>query len=281
MTEKQGWAETLKVIRESGVPTYDMPETGARVLASMGRYAAMAARPADAFVPFDDVDAARAQTIVQNAVREGLTRIPTDAAFKLLSCYRIPTARCAMASDVDQCLAAADRIGYPVVLKVESADVVHKTEHGGVVLDIGDRHALAERARDMADRFADAAPSFLVQERLLQGREVIVGGNAIEGLGHVVMFGLGGIFVEVLKDVSFGIAPVTPCESERMVESLRAYPLLEGMRSQPGVDISAIAECIRRTSQMLTDHPEIRELDINPLIVWQKGVSAADVRVML
>ncbi|UCG33611.1 MAG: acetate--CoA ligase family protein, partial [Phycisphaerales bacterium] len=281
MTEKKGWAETLKVIRDSGVPTYDMPETGARVLASMGRYAALAARPVETFVPFSGVDTARAGAILRAAASNGLTLLPADAAFELLDCYGIRTARCSMASNVEECVTAADRIGYPVVLKVEAPGVIHKTERGGVVLDLRDGDMLAAQARQMAERFADCAPKFLVQEHLASGREVIVGANAVEGLGHVVMFGLGGIFVEVLKDVSFEIAPVTESEAQRMIESVRTCRLLEGLRGQPGVDLPALSECIRRTSQMVTSHPEIRELDINPLVAYERGLIAADVRVML
>jgi acyl-CoA synthetase (NDP forming) len=281
MSEKKGWAETLKVIRDSGVPTYDMPETGARVLASMGRYAALLARPAESFVPFRDVDAARVGSILQAAADAGLTRLPADAAFELLDCYGIRAVRWAMALNAEQCVEVADRIGYPVVLKVEAVDVVHKTERGGVVLGIRDGDGLAAQATQMAERFTGASPKFLVQEHLPPGREVIVGANAVEGLGHIMMFGLGGIFVEVLKDVSFQIAPVTEAEAQRMIESVRTYPLLKGLRGRPGVDLPALGECIRRTSQMVTSHPEIRELDINPLIANEQGIVAADVRVML
>jgi len=281
MTEKKGWAETLKLIRDSGVPTYDMPETGARVLAAMGRYAALSKRPTEPPAAFPDVDATRAQAIVARARQAERTSLPAGEGFELLACYGIPVARYQAAADVDECLAAGDQIGYPVVLKVDAETIVHKTESGGVVLDIPDRDALRAHAERLATRFAEASPRFLVQQQLPAGREVIVGAKAAEGLGHVVMFGLGGIYVEVLKDVTFGLTPVTQREAREMIESLQAYPVLTGVRGQEGVDLAALAEIIQRVSQMLTNHPEIRELDLNPIFAFAQGAKAADVRVML
>ena len=281
MTEKKGWAETLQIIRDSGVPTYDMPETGAKVLASMGRYAAFLKRPSEPPVSFSDVDVSQARSIIKAVAQSGQTCLAADQGYHLLTCYGIPVARYGSAANAAECVAAADQIGYPVVLKVDAETVLHKTESGGVVLDIPDREALGEQAEHLAARFAAASPGFLVQEQLPQGREVIVGAKAVPGLGHVVMFGLGGIFVEVLKDVSFMITPVTKREAGEMIESLRTYPLLAGARGQTGADLAALVEIIQRVSQMLVDHPEIRELDINPVFAFRHSAKAADVRVML
>jgi len=281
MTEKKGWGETLKLIRDGGVPTYDMPETGARVLAAMGRYAALRNRPAEPPTSFKETDAARARSIVEAVRAAGRKLLSAEDGFTLLACYGIPVAPWRVVGTPDDCLAAADAIGYPIVLKVDAETVVHKTESGGVVLDIPDRDALRAHAERLAARFAEASPRFLVQQQLPAGREVIVGAKAAEGLGHVVMFGLGGIYVEVLKDVAFGLTPVTQREARAMIESVRAYPLLTGMRGQEGVDLAALAEIIQRVSQMLTDNPEIRELDLNPIFAFAQGAKAADVRVML
>jgi acyl-CoA synthetase (NDP forming) len=281
MTEKHGWAETLQVIRDAGVPTYDMPEMGARVLAAMGRYVTLQNRPAETPVSFPEVNAARAQSILAAARRSGRTCLAAAEGYELLNCYGIPVARYHSAADVAGCLAAADEIGYPVVLKVDAESVVHKTEHGAVVLDIRDRSALREQADRLLARFAVASSRLLVQEQLRGGREVIVGANAVPGLGHVLMFGLGGIYVEVLKDVCFKLTPVTGGAARQMVESLRAYPLLAGSRGQAGVEIAALVETIQRVSQMLTDLPGIRELDLNPVFALTHGAKVADVRVMI
>ncbi|MBU0717862.1 MAG: acetate--CoA ligase family protein, partial [Planctomycetes bacterium] len=281
MTEKKGWAETLRVIRDGGVPTYDMPETGARVLASMGRYAAMAKHSGEVPVAFADVDTARARSIVASARQDQRTSLSAGEAWELLNCYGIASARSRIAQTVDECVAAADAIGYPVVLKVDAESVVHKSDRGGVVLGIPDAAAAREQAARLAKQFAAASPRFLVQEQLPAGHEVIVGGQLIEGLGHAIMFGLGGIFVEVLKDVSFKLVPVSAGEAQGLIESLRAHKLLTGVRGQPSADVAALAEIIQRVSQMLIDNPEIRELDLNPVFAFEHGAKAADVRVLL
>ncbi|UCE59841.1 MAG: acetate--CoA ligase family protein [Phycisphaerales bacterium] len=281
MTEKKGWAETLKLIRQSGVPTYDMPETGARVLASMGRYAALSKRPIEPPVSFSDVDSARARSIIRSAVDAGKSLLSADDGYSLLSCYGVDLAPYKVTADVEECIASADEIGYPVVLKVESESVVHKTDSGGVVLNIPDPDSLRTHAKQMAAQFAKVSPKFLVQRQLREGQDVIVGAQAVAGLGHILMFGLGGIFVEVLKDVSFKITPVTSREAREMVESLRAAKLLSGVRGQAGVDLAALVEIIQRVSQMLTENTAIRELDLNPVFAFERGATAADVRVLL
>ena len=204
-----------------------------------------------------------------------------NEGFDLLSCYGVPAARWQSATTIDQCSTAAREIGFPVVLKVDAETVVHKSDSGGVVLNLDDELALQQQAENLAARFAESAPRFLVQEQVPEGIEVIVGAKKVERLGHVIMFGLGGIYVEVLKDVSFKITPVTQREASEMLESLQASALLKGVRGQAGADLAALAEIIQRVSQMLTDNPEIRELDINPVFAFERGAKAADVRVMI
>ncbi len=281
MTEKKGWAETLAVIRNAGVPAYDMPETGATALASMARYAALRRRPDDQPVVFSDVDGGKAQSIIHVAVEAGRTTLGAEEGYALLACYGIPVAAYRSATGADECVAAADEIGYPVVLKVDAEKIVHKTERGGVVVDIRDRDSMARHARELTSRFAEIRPTFLVQQQLHGGREVIVGAKAAGGLGHVVMFGLGGIYVEALKDLSFSLTPVSRREAGNMIESLRACAVLTGVRGQPGSDIGALAEIIQRVSQMLADNPAISELDINPIFAFERGATAADVRITL
>jgi acetyltransferase len=281
MTEKRGWAETLKVIRDAGVPTYDMPEMGAKVLVALGRNAAWRKRPAERPTVYADANAAGARTLVTEAARKGRKRLSAVEGCELLACYGIPLAQYRPAGDLVECLAAADELGYPVVLKIDAESVVHKTESGAVVLNIRDRAALRAHGERLLARFPDAGARLLVQEQLPPGLEVIVGATAAPGLGHVVMFGLGGIHVEILKDVSFKLTPVTAGEARQMLETLRAYPVLRGVRNQPGVDVAALRDLIPRVSQMLVDNPEIQELDINPVFAFADGVKAADVRVML
>jgi len=281
MTEKAGWAETLKTIRDGGVPTYDMPETGAKVLASMGRYAAMRRRPASAITPLTDVDTDRARSIIAAALSAGKTSLSAAEGYDLLACYRIAHAPCASVDGVEACLAAADRIGYPVVLKIDAAGVVHKTDSGGVVLGIRNSGTLREHAEGMLTRFSDQAPHLLVQKQLAAGREVAIGTHVIEGLGHAIMFGLGGIYIEVLKDAAFKLAPIARYEAQEMIRSIQAYPLLKGVRGAAAVDVAALEEMLQRVSHMVTDNPDIRELDLNPVLASEAGVAAADVRVLV
>jgi acyl-CoA synthetase (NDP forming) len=281
MTEKKTWAETLQTIRAAGIPTYDMPETGARVLIAMGRYAAFLQRPIEKPTTLSGVKTDRAGAIVAAARRAGRGLLSAADGFALLSCYGIPVALFRSAANVEQCLAAADELGYPVVLKVDAEAVVHKTDQGGVVLNIASSGALRDAAERLAAQFAAARPRFLIQEQLPAGREVIVGAKAIERLGHLLMLGLGGIHAEVLHDVGFKLAPVTADEARGLIMGLHGAPLLTGVRGQPGVDCDALVEIIQRVSQMLTVHPEIRELDINPIFAHEHGAVAADVRIAL
>lgn len=254
---------------------------GAKVLVALGRYAAFQQRPVEPPVSFPDVDAGAAAALIQAARQSGKRWLSVADGCALLTCYGISVARYRSAATVAECLAAADALGYPVVLKVDAETMIHKTESGGVVLDIRDPTALRQQAERLVARHAAAAPRLLVQEQLSGGHEVIVGAKALKGLGHVVMFGLGGIYAEVFKDVSFRITPVTPREAAEMVQSLRSFPLLAGVRGQRGVDVGALTETIQRVSQMLTDHPSIQELDINPIFAFPDSVRAADVRVMI
>ncbi len=280
MTEKNGWAETLDIIRQSGVPVYDMPETGARVLASMGRYATWLRRPVEDPSLETNAKTQRATDIVQSARRQGKACLSAADGYELLDCYKIPIAEYRCTTTVDECISAADEIGYPVVLKVDAEQIVHKTDSGGVALNLQDPQSLRAKAQDMLDRFSSASPGLLVQRQLTGGHEVIIGANAATGLGHVLMFGLGGIYVEVLEDVAFKLTPITPRETTEMIESLRTHKLLKGIRGQEGIDQTALATLIQRVSQMLIENPQIRELDINPVFAGPQGAVAADVRVL-
>jgi len=281
MTEKRGWAETLNVLRDAGVPIYDMPETGARVLAAMGRYAAFLKRPAESPVSFSDADTSRARSIIEAALAAEKASLSASQGYELLSCYGIGYAPCVSAGGVEECLAAADEIGFPAVLKVDAEAVLHKTDSGGLILNIQDREALREHAKDLFQRFAEHSPRLLVQRQMPAGREIAIGAKAVAGVGHVVMFGLGGIYIEVLKDVAFKLTPVASFEAKEMMEAIRAYPLLSGVRGEKSVDLPAIAEIIQRVSQMLGDNPEIQELDLNPILAYETSAIAADVRVLI
>jgi len=182
----------------------------------------------------------------------------------------------------------AERIGYPVAMKIVSPHIIHKTDLGGVQLNLQDADSVEDAFELMYLKISRNAPEAViegiyVEEMAGKGLEVIIGMNRDPQFGPMLMFGLGGIFVEVLKDVTFNLAPITETEAVQMLKSTRSYAMLEGKRGEKGVDVGAIASGLQRISQLTTDFPQILELDINPFIVGEFGSEpvVADVRMTL
>jgi acetyltransferase len=228
-----------------------------------------------------DKDGARAE--ISKALKQKREMLRVDEAVHILECYRIPTPLTRACSNLHECISAAKEIGYPVALKIDSVDVIHKTEAGGISLNISDEKELKEEFNKMRGKFENASVQFVVQDYLTDGVEVIVGARAVAGVGHVVMFGAGGVMVEVLKDVVFSFAPVSRPAAERMVRSVRSFPLLDGFRGGETVNIDRLSEMLVRVSQLVHDVPEIQELDLNPIIAYQdpSRTVSVDVRVRL
>lgn len=283
MTEKEGWADTLAAFRKASIPTYDFPETGARALVAMARYAALRSRPDDGAPALDGVDAKRAAGILAKAQKAGLSFVPQADAFALLDCYGIGRPASAEAADLEGALAAARKIGFPVVLKVDSESVVHKSDRGGVALGLGDEAALKAAFAKMAAAFAKEKPKYLVAKQAEKGVEVILGAKKEGALGHVVVFGLGGIFVELLGDAAFGLAPLAQSRARAMLGKIKGRKLLEGARGTKPVDAALLADALCRLSRLVADNPQIAELDLNPVFAYAEGGKplAVDVRVKL
>ena len=170
---------------------------------------------------------------------------------------------------------------FPCVLKVDSPDVIHKADEGGVALGIRDMDTLIAALGTMQRRFAGRKVSYVLQEQKPAGREIIAGGAACPGLGPLVMSGLGGIFVEVMKDVSFSLAPLGPAEARAMMKEVKGYRILEGVRGEAGVDLAAVEDVLCRVSRLVADFPNIVEMDLNPVFVYASGTPpvVVDVRV--
>ena len=184
------------------------------------------------------------------------------------------------ASSVDEAVSAADELGYPVVLKAEAASLVHKSDEGAVEVGLESADQLRAAADQMQARLSDHAEvSYLIQRQVVGGVELLVGATEIPGLGHSVAFGLGGVFVEVMRDVQFGLAPLSPAESERLIRSIKGAPILAGARGRAPVDLEALVELLERVGRLVTDHPSISELDLNPVIATAEGVVAVDARL--
>ena len=216
----------------------------------------------------------------------GARWLPEPDAVALLDDYGIPYPDHAYARSVGEAAEAAERIGYPVVLKVVSPDLIHKSDLGGVSLGIetaeGVREAYEGIRGSVLEHAAVARISgVLVCKQAAQGLEVIVGGLQDAMLGPAVMFGLGGTFAEVLQDVSFRIVPLQRTDASDMIQEIRGYPLLEGTRGRGGCDIGALIDLLLAVSRLMGERTDIKELDLNPVRVYEQGLMALDARILL
>ncbi len=200
--------------------------------------------------------------------------------FKLLKKYGIPVAKFSVAADISSAAKAAKRIGYPVTVKLDSPDIVHKTDKGAVAVGLKDEKELRDALKKMLKRAGTAEISGIIVQESCSGKEIIIGGADDPQFGDIVMFGLGGIFVEVLKDVSLRVTPIGKRDAAKMVREIRGYPLLAGARGEKPANISSIVDAIVKASKMVEQEQQIKELDINPLFVNEKGAKAVDVRVI-
>jgi len=200
--------------------------------------------------------------------------------------YGIPVTRFKVALTQDEAGKSAEQIGYPVVLKIVSPDVLHKWDVGGVMLNLKTalevKSAYNKILENVKRRKPDAKiAGVIVQEMVAPSTEVIVGSTKDPQFGPALMFGLGGIFVEVLKDVTFRIAPISDADAREMIAEVKGYPILKGYRGQPPADIEAIVKILTNTSRLVMDYAEIKELDFNPVIVYEKGAKTVDARIIL
>jgi acyl-CoA synthetase (NDP forming) len=200
--------------------------------------------------------------------------------------FEIPVTNFEIAENETEAVKFAEEIRYPVVLKIVSPDIVHKSDVGGVVINLKDAKDVQNAYKRIMDNVKEHKPNakvvgMLVQEMAPSSTEVIVGATKDPQFGPAIMFGLGGIFVEVLKDVTFRIAPITEDEAREMITEVRAYPLLKGYRNTPPADIDAIVRILLNTSRLVTEHEEIKELDLNPIMVYEKGAKTVDARIIL
>jgi acetate---CoA ligase (ADP-forming) len=267
-----------------GIPAYIFPESAARALAALNRHVEWVARPVVSPVELLDVDRVTARRIIEVAKGEGREQLTLVEALDVLSAYRIPVATARVATTVDEAARNAGEIGYPVALKVVSSDIVHKTDIGGVRVGIASEAELRLAYHDMLTAIAGAAPAAHVSGVLIQamargGCETIVGVTRDPQFGPLVMFGLGGVFVEALRDVAFRVAPVSESDAMDMMGALRGAKILDGMRGSPRVDRDALALTLRRVGQLAVDCPDILELDVNPLLARESGVIALDARI--
>ncbi len=200
--------------------------------------------------------------------------------------YDIPVTTFKLAKTEKEAAALAEQIGFPVVLKIVSPEIIHKSDAGGVMVNLKNVIEVQDAYRKIlenAKKYNSKAriDGVLVQEMAPQSTEVIVGAIKDPQFGQTLMFGLGGIFVELLKDVTFRVAPITQQDAEEMITEVNAYPLLKGYRNTPPADINAIVTVLLNTSKLIMNYPKIKELDLNPIMAYEKGAKTVDARIIL
>lgn len=227
-----------------------------------------------------------AERIIKSAQEQHHQALLEPEAKEICIAYGVPTPAFRVAHTSSEAIAFADQLSFPVVLKIISEDILHKTEAGGVILGLNSKEQVKAGYEQLLSNVRgykeDARiDGVLVQQMAPRGVEVIVGGLRDSQFGPTVLFGLGGIFVEVLKDASFRVAPITDLDAQQMIREIHSYPILQGVRGQPPSDEDAITLIIQATSRMLLENPEIQQTDLNPVMVYAKGATVVDARIVL
>jgi len=278
-------AEAVGILREGRIPAYGSPEEAVKVIRTMCRYATWKNRP-KRVVKLFNVNRRKVERIIERHSRMGQYEVAEMEAKEILEAYGFVTPQGGVATTPEQAASIANQIGYPVVLKIWSPDILHKTEVGGVKTNVNGEQEVIDVFDLMMYRIPKKAPDanilgICVEQMCTSGREVILGMNRDPRFGPLMMFGMGGKLVEVLEDVVFYPAPLTAEEAREMLVRTKTYDILKGTRGEAGVDIGAIAEALQRLSQLVTEFPQIKELDINPFVVGREGTMPIAVDAMM
>jgi acetyl coenzyme A synthetase (ADP forming)-like protein len=262
------------------IPVYSFPESAARVLSKCARYGEWRSSPPGMIPAFGDIDPEKARRIVRDSLQaNGAGWLSASDVTDVLDAFRIPRPASGMANTAAEAVTLAERIGYPVALKAVSSQIVHKTDVGGVQLNLNDASTVTQ-AFDRMQK-ALAAPQIMLQEMISGGVELMIGVTTDPLFGPLIAFGLGGIHVEILADVRFRITPLTDRDARSMVHDIRGYRLLEGYRGHAPADVTAIEKVLLRVSRLVEEIPEITDLDLNPIVALPpgEGCCALDARI--
>lgn len=280
-------SENKEILSEGGIPHFVYAESAIRTLKSMYRFKNWITRPAgkSKAITADKDKVKRIFDIVRKSGRKNLTE---DEGYEVLGAYGFKPPKIVLCKSEQECTQASNTLGYPVVLKVSSQDIIHKSDAGGVKVGLSTEDEVKAAFNTIIQNAKKYKPSanikgVLVQEMVKNGKEIILGSKQDPLFGPIVMVGLGGVYVEILKDVVFRLAPLNAEEATQMVHSIKALSLLKGVRGEKPSDINAIVDSLQLLSQLVTDFPDIGEIDINPLLVLEegKGVRTLDVRISL
>jgi acyl-CoA synthetase (NDP forming) len=264
-------------VDDESIPAYTFPENAARALARVAGYADWRRRTPGLLWGFDDVHIDTARTICRAAIAaRGATWLSADETREVLEAFRLPVAAGAMAHDAEEAAALAQVIGFPVAAKLAARTVSHKTDVGGVRLNLASGTAVKRAFSEIVTAARKASPDaeidgVLVQAMIAGGVETMIGISDDPMFGPLIAFGLGGVHVEVLRDVQFRVAPLTDTDADELLHGIRGLPLLQGYRGHPPADLDALREVLLRVSRLAVDVPEIAELDLNPVMALAPG----------
>ena len=265
----------IEILEENGIPDYRFPESAARVLSEMTEFTRWLKRPQTGIKKYR-VRKHKVREMIQAARKEGRRAFLEQEAYEILRAYGFPVIKSTLAKNEREAVEEAEKIGFPVVMKVASPDILHKFDYGGVKLDLRNKEQVKKAYQEILESVLRHQPKarivgMTVEEMAPPGIEVILGMNRDAQFGPILMFGLGGIYVEAFEDVSFRLAPIREYSAMMMIDKTKTHKILEGFRGGPVYDIEGIADCLKRLSQLVVDFEEIQELDLNPLLVYEKG----------
>ncbi len=278
--------EMIVKLNKDGVPSFEEPETAVSTMASLYKWWRFSKRKKFESKGGVAMEKEKISSIIDRVEEQGRLQLLEHEAKGILTACGLAVPQYKLASTLNEAMEAAEKIGYPVVLKIASEDIIHKSDVGGVKVGIQSKEEVKRAYKEILHRARKSYPDatiqgILVNEMVESGLETIVGSSNDPQFGPVVMFGLGGIYVEVLEDVAFRVAPITKKEALDMIDDIKAYPLLYGVRGEKRKDINALAETISTLSYFSCEFPEIVEMDINPLIVLEEGCKIVDARMTL
>ena len=279
--------EGIQILKTNSVPVYLFPESAAKALSAMGRRRLWLDKP-EGKIKRLNPNINRVKNIIKAARREKRKALTLQESFEVLQSYGIKSLKSLSSDNEEETLANAKKIGYPVVLKLDSIKASHKSDIGGVMIDLRSDREVKEAFRNIKSNTRKAGIpwsecAILVQEHISEGIETILGVQQNPSFGPLMMFGLGGVHVEILKDVSFGITPLSDVAAKDMVRYIRGYPMLKGARGEKAIDEDALVDALQRLSKFVSDFDDIAEMDINPFLLQPKPKSpvALDVRILL
>jgi acyl-CoA synthetase (NDP forming) len=282
--------KSLQILSQGGIPVYPVVETAMRCMGSLVEYKSYLDRleeeKKEALIGLPNDRMNRAKAIISEIRNSGRVNLVETEARELLKAYRFPMSEFRLARSEDEAIQMAEGLGYPVAMKIVSPEIIHKSDAGGVKLSIENRREVLRAFKEIAsnartyNRKAEIY-GVMVTPMENKGVETIIGITKDQTFGPTIMFGVGGIFVEILKDVSFRVAPLTRNDAYEMIGQIRGFPILKGARGRKPVDIDALVDVMMKVSALVTENHEIAEVDLNPVFAFEQGSSVGDARIIL